>query len=118
MCNIGAAAEAGLAYGAEGYLNTDWGDYGHWQPFVVSWPGIAYGAAVSWATQANLDRDDLPEMLNEHVFKDKTERFGEALWALSNVYFTWAGRRCPTARGGSIFCGARVRRLPAVCGTV
>ncbi len=86
VCNISAAAEAGLAYRAEGFLITDWGDYGHWQPFVVSWPGIAYGASVSWATEANLDRGDLPEVLNDHVFKDKTGRFGEGLWALSNVY--------------------------------
>jgi hypothetical protein len=84
--NLRDAAEAGLAYGAEGYLITDWGDYGHWQPFLLSWPGIAYGAAVSWAFEANVEQTDPSDMLNAHLFRDPTNRFGQALWSVSNLY--------------------------------
>ena len=42
---ISAAAEAGLKYGAIGYLNTDWGDHGHLQYLPMSFAGLAKGAA-------------------------------------------------------------------------
>ncbi len=45
LANLKSAAENGLAYGAVGYLNTDWGDNGHWQPLPVSYLGMAMGAA-------------------------------------------------------------------------
>lgn len=45
------AARAGLAHGAGGYLITDWGDGGHLQPWPVSLPGLAAGAAASWNTE-------------------------------------------------------------------
>ena len=51
------AAEAAIAHGAAGYLNTDWGDQGHLQQPVVSEPALAYGAAVSWCLEANADLD-------------------------------------------------------------
>ena len=51
------AAEAALAHGGAGYLNTDWGDQGHLQQPVVSEPGLAYGAAVSWCLATNADLD-------------------------------------------------------------
>ena len=44
---------AALAHGATGYLNTDWGDLGHLQQPVISEPGFAYGAAVSWCLESN-----------------------------------------------------------------
>ena len=42
------AARAGLEHGAGGYLITDWGDGGHLQPWPVSLPGLAAGAAAGW----------------------------------------------------------------------
>lgn len=86
IVNLRAAAEGGLAHQAEGYLVTDWGDYGHWQPFVLSWPGLAYGASIAWAYDANAARTDPAQALNVHLFKDKTGLFGRALWDLSNLY--------------------------------
>jgi hypothetical protein len=35
-------------YHAHGILNTDWGDFGHINPFANSIPGIIYGAGLSW----------------------------------------------------------------------
>jgi hypothetical protein len=51
------AAGAGVAHGAQGFLNTDWGDGGHLQYLPVSWPGFAHGAAVSWCLDTNRDVD-------------------------------------------------------------
>ena len=48
ILNIGMAAEAGVYYGAEGFLLTEWGDGGHPQfPSVTYFP-LVYGGAVSW----------------------------------------------------------------------
>ena len=48
MENIARFAEEGLASGAEGLLNTDWGDGGHRNPLAVSLHNLAYGAAHAW----------------------------------------------------------------------
>ncbi len=45
--NLEAAALAGLKYKAKGYLVTDWGDGGHWQPLAASLPGIILGGAFA-----------------------------------------------------------------------
>ncbi|MGC8782655.1 MAG: beta-N-acetylhexosaminidase, partial [Anaerolineae bacterium] len=46
--NLRNAAMNGIRNGAIGYLITDWGDAGHWQPLPVSYLGFAWGAALSW----------------------------------------------------------------------
>jgi len=79
------AAEAALAHGATGYLNTDWGDNGHLQQPVVSEPGLAYGAAVSWCLATNADLD-LHEALSAHVFLDPTGALADAVLALGNLH--------------------------------
>ncbi len=50
--NLVAAARAGLAHGATGYLVTDWGDHGHRQQWPVALHGLADGAAVAWNADA------------------------------------------------------------------
>ncbi len=47
--NIRQLAQAGAQGGAEGLLNTDWGDHGHYQPLGLSWYGYAYGGAQAWS---------------------------------------------------------------------
>lgn len=79
------AAAAGLARGATGYLNTDWGDQGHLQQAVVSEPALAYGAAVSWCLETNADLD-LAAALSTHVFADPTGRLAEAVLALGDAH--------------------------------
>jgi len=83
--NLRNAAENGLAHGAIGYLNTDWGDNGHWQPLPVSYLGYAYGAAVSWARQSN-QNSDLPRVLDLHTFRDKAGVMGRLIYDLGNAY--------------------------------
>ena len=47
--NVVDAAVIGARHGAEGYLLTDWGDNGHWQPLVVSLPSMVRAAVAAWS---------------------------------------------------------------------
>ena len=79
------AAAAALAHGATGYLNTDWGDMGHLQQWVVSEPGLAYGAAVSWCLATNGELD-LGAALSTHVFDDPSGALAEAVLGLGDAH--------------------------------
>jgi hypothetical protein len=83
--NLRNAAENGKQNGARGFLNTDWGDFGHWQQPMVSYAGFAYGAAVSWAYAANKDAD-LGALLSRYAFRDSTNTLGQLALDLGNVY--------------------------------
>lgn len=83
--NLRSAAEHGLAHGAQGYLNTDWGDNGHWQTLPVSYLGFAAGAAYSWALAANRTLD-LAQAASRFAFGDPAGNFGRAAYDLGNVY--------------------------------
>tara|TARA_B100000686_G_scaffold91188_1_gene97811 strand:+ start:42069 stop:44018 length:1950 start_codon:yes stop_codon:yes gene_type:complete len=83
--NIKIAAKVGLKYNAKGLLNTDWGDNGHWQHFPISYPGLMYGAAVSWNYSKNIDID-LPTSLSIHGYKDKSMTAGKIACDLGNLY--------------------------------
>jgi hexosaminidase len=85
LANLWNAAENGLKHGATGYLNTDWGDNGHWQPLPVSYVGFAYGAAVSWFGAGNRDLN-LPRALDLHAFEDAAGVMGQLAVDLGNVY--------------------------------
>jgi len=87
--NMRSAAESGLRYGASGFLITDWGDGGHWQPLSVSYAGFAYGACVSWCFERNRDVDVAAAM--DGVF---SEGLARALLELGDVY-----RLCGALRG-------------------
>lgn len=83
--NLRNAAIMGKKYGAKGYLNTCWGDYGHWQPLSVSMPAIMLGAAYSWNCSGN-SLKNLEFALNLYVFKDKTQNTARAILKLGNAY--------------------------------
>lgn len=55
--NLAAAEKAGRTCGAKGYLLTDWGDHGHWQPLAASLPAIVLAAnfALHGPKAANMD---------------------------------------------------------------
>jgi len=46
--NIRNLVRDGVAAGACGMLNTDWGDFGHYQHMGLSWHGYLFGAAQGW----------------------------------------------------------------------
>ena len=80
-----SAAQAAIAHGGTGFLNTDWGDLGHLQYLPVSDPGLAYGAAVSWCLESNRELD-LGAALSAHVYDDPTGEFAAGLLALGDVH--------------------------------
>ncbi len=98
ISNLKRAAASGLANGAIGYLNTDWGDIGHLQYLPISYPGVAAGAAYSWCLESNEDLD-LARAMDLHIFKDPARVVADVLIKLGNVYqFSQ-----PLANGSRIF---------------
>ena len=61
--NLEAAERAGRLNGAKGYMVTDWGDHGHWQPLSASLPGIIMGGAFA-ASGSKAAKMDLELELN------------------------------------------------------
>ena len=61
--NMAAAESAGRRNGARGFLVTDWGDGGHWQPLAASLPGLVLGG---WFADhgAKANKMDLEEALD------------------------------------------------------
>ncbi|OKP97099.1 family 20 glycosylhydrolase [Paenibacillus sp. P46E] len=85
LANLRSAAVHGKNNGAIGYLITDWGDFGHWQHLPVSYAGFAYGAAVAWNVENNLEAD-VAAYLNTAVFHDRSGKIGQLLLDLGNYY--------------------------------
>jgi len=85
LANLLNAAQNGKKHGAIGFLNTNWGDHGHWQPLSVCYPGYAYGAGLSWAIENNKDMD-LPAVLNLHAYRDQANIMGKLVYDLGNAY--------------------------------
>ncbi|MBC7236992.1 MAG: family 20 glycosylhydrolase [Chloroflexi bacterium] len=56
--NIRTLAQLGAEHGAQGLLNTDWGDHGHYQPIGQCWYGYVAGAEQAW-TGGQTEEDDL-----------------------------------------------------------
>ena len=58
--NMAAAEKAGRIFGAKGFLVTDWGDGGHWQPLAASLPGLVLGGlfATEGHKAAKMDLED------------------------------------------------------------
>jgi hypothetical protein len=91
--NLLSAAINGVKHGAIGYLNTDWGDWGDSEPMTVSYPGYAYGAAVSWAVDANRNLD-LPAVLDRHVYRDRAGLMGKLVCDLGDTYLVPGAEGC------------------------
>jgi hypothetical protein len=85
IANLKSAAVHGLANGAVGYLNTDWGDLGQLQPLPVSLLGFAVGAAYAWCYETNQSLD-IARCLDVHVFRDAAGVMGQLMHDLGNVY--------------------------------
>jgi len=85
LANLLNAAENGLKHGACGYLNTDWGDWGHWQYLPVSYLGLGMGAAYAWCVDANRDVD-VPRIISCFAFDDPSGVMGQIAYDLGNVY--------------------------------
>lgn len=83
--NLLKAAKAGKKYDASGYLITDWGDFGHWQPFVISYPAIIYGAGLSWAVEQN-EQLDVCAHFSHSLMDQPNANLAQIIMELGSVY--------------------------------
>lgn len=71
--NAQNAAIKGKQYGAIGYCMTNWGDGGHYQNLITTYPGLAYAGGLSWCYDTNTnDVNSYDKYLNMFVYQDKT----------------------------------------------
>jgi hypothetical protein len=83
--NLRNAAIEGKKNAAKGYLNTDWGDQGHFQPFAIVYPTLLLGAGYSW-NYSEAALKNLEFQLNQYVYKDETSNMAKAILKLGNAY--------------------------------
>ena len=88
--NIRAAAEAAGRFGAQGLVNTDWGDEGHMQPLSVSYWPLALGAALAWGQSLPADFD---RAVGLHMFGDPSGEAGRAANRLGRIHARTTGER-------------------------
>lgn len=50
--NVVNAATQGKRFGANGFYMSEWGDFGHAQPWVSAYPGYVLGAVGAWHVEA------------------------------------------------------------------
>lgn len=82
--NLARAAIDGATSGANGYLMTDWGDFGHLQPPTSSLPGQLAGAAAAWNASGAPSRAELPALLDAHALH--TPGLGQLLCDLGDAH--------------------------------
>jgi hypothetical protein len=83
--NVRQAAEQGLRHGAEGLLNTDWGDGGHRNFLGVSLHGFAHGAACSWNSRGVNDKT-FTRTFCRQVFAQRDDKLAGAVATLGASY--------------------------------
>lgn len=84
MTNVRSFASAGRKYGAEGLLNTDWGDYGHRNFLGVSLHGLAHGAAHAWCG-TKVDEAAFTRRFCSHLFGEDSGKLADAIEQLGAV---------------------------------
>ena len=82
--NLKSAASAGLKFGAEGYLVTDWGDHGHHQYLPLSYPGFLLGGCNSWNHLGSAGLS-LQDGLNRIFFNNDSSTTARALIELGQL---------------------------------
>ncbi len=82
--NISRWAEAGRRHGATGLLNTDWGDFGHYNALGVSLHGYAWGAQQAWS--GDRDDGDFDRAFSALVFGSDDARIGRLYRRLGAIH--------------------------------
>ena len=86
--NIRRMCSYALTYGAEGVLNTDWGDYGHINHPDFSTAGMIYGAAFSWRGET-LPFEEISRQISLLEYGDRSESLITLLAGLPEQGFGW-----------------------------
>ena len=87
MANVTNFAAQGRKFGAEGLLNTDWGDNGHRNLLGVSLHSFAHGAAHSWNGK-KVDNKKFTDNFCSRFFGKHTGRLADVIRLLGNTYIT------------------------------
>jgi hexosaminidase len=87
IANIKGHADAGKKYGADGFINTDWGDNGAYNLFGNSLYGIAWGAQASWGT-TKLDAHAFSRAFSRQIFGDASGVTGRIYRKLGGLHQT------------------------------
>jgi hypothetical protein len=82
--NIERWAEAGRRHGARGLLNTDWGDYGHYNLQGNSWLAYAWGAQQAWSGEC--DEGVFDRAFSRLLFDDPSGEVARLYRALGAVH--------------------------------
>ena len=86
--NIAETAELAKKENLEGYLLTDWGDYGHTCHAELRYPILAYGGAKSWNSSGNKNIEEFDEYVSEIEYGNK--KVLSILKEISeNTQFSW-----------------------------
>lgn len=88
--NVAVFAAAARKHGAEGMLNTEWGDAGHRNPLGVNMHGYAHGAAHAW-NGCGVDDKSFTRTFAFHFLGQNDARLGDAITTLG-VTETRVGR--------------------------
>lgn len=81
--NIKEMAELGYKYGADGFLNTDWGDSGNINMPALSIPCMIYGAAKGWNVGDSRDFEEIDKIISFVEYGDHTQKIVGLLRELS-----------------------------------
>jgi hypothetical protein len=87
MQNIARFAAEGVRCGAEGLLNTDWGDNGHRNMLAVSLHNYAYGAAHAWNHRGTREAG-FTERFCRHTFGAEGRGMAESIRVLGSAHET------------------------------
>ena len=89
--NITKMVSFGKKYGAEGILNTDWGDHGHVNLLGSSTPGMIFGASLSWNPEEELSIEEADKAISVIEYGDTEENLMAVLRELSRHQpFHWS----------------------------
>ncbi len=81
--NISTMGKYAIKYHALGFLNTDWGDYGHVSDPRFSLPGLIYGAEYAWKGSVP-DADTENGRISRTEYGDRTGKTVDILTRLGN----------------------------------
>ena len=95
--NVANFAREGRRQGAEGLLNTDWGDAGHRNFLGLSLHGFAHGAAHAWNGRA-VDDAGFTDTFCAQVFDQSDGRLARALRLVGSTF-----EHCGTNQGSDLY---------------
>jgi len=82
--NVSRWADAGRRHGARGLLDTDWGDFGHYNALGVSLQGYAWHAQQAWS--GGLAAKDFDRAFALRIFGEKSPRIARLYRRLGAIH--------------------------------